>query len=548
MYCPNCKQNFDGKFCPECGTKLIEEPQATGVNLNLGDGNAISGGINMDSHNVVNNIDNSVHNITNNTSNIHNITNIAAQKSDLEILQERLDIYRKQCEGLCVNGTYSNDAMRQLDTLRATLGLGIVECDAVRENIQKLKFHQSKATLTTENEAFLDQVEQDLQYGEIDKLLSILPRLEALAEVYDAEKVQYYYYLLLAGFNPYKCVRLYENRKNENYWQSYWTSCAYLCTDDKSKAEMAMMRIENWPDKENGNLNLLKAAIALYDFSNNLYNNQHIELAEEALSGSIGNRERVLDSFYDTLSELSYGYDWHPGRSKPRPGTRSFSFFYCHYLLGEVTHKILDTCFVISRKIMSKEDFDRNYFGQSRVIFNEKFWMLGNSMEAKNDDAIIITDFSNAIFNGKKYENIKELDFSQCTKLTEIGAEVFLKCSAEIIKLPGSIREIGAGAFRESKIKQIKLPAGLKSIPEYCFEECTNLSEIELCGGENDKSLGICRYAFYRCCNLEYFTGERDTYEIIDTDSLTVDDNTYTGCNKLKSYPKNTLRETFQSI
>ena len=25
MYCPNCKQEFDGKFCPECGTKLIDE-------------------------------------------------------------------------------------------------------------------------------------------------------------------------------------------------------------------------------------------------------------------------------------------------------------------------------------------------------------------------------------------------------------------------------------------------------------------------------------------------------------------------------------------
>lgn len=25
MYCPNCKQEFPGKFCPECGTKLIEK-------------------------------------------------------------------------------------------------------------------------------------------------------------------------------------------------------------------------------------------------------------------------------------------------------------------------------------------------------------------------------------------------------------------------------------------------------------------------------------------------------------------------------------------
>lgn len=24
MYCPNCKKEFDSKFCPECGTKIVE--------------------------------------------------------------------------------------------------------------------------------------------------------------------------------------------------------------------------------------------------------------------------------------------------------------------------------------------------------------------------------------------------------------------------------------------------------------------------------------------------------------------------------------------
>ena len=35
MYCPNCKQEFDGKFCPECGAKLIEKTQRICPNCNI---------------------------------------------------------------------------------------------------------------------------------------------------------------------------------------------------------------------------------------------------------------------------------------------------------------------------------------------------------------------------------------------------------------------------------------------------------------------------------------------------------------------------------
>ena len=35
MYCPNCKQGFNSKFCPDCGTKLIEKTQRVCPNCNI---------------------------------------------------------------------------------------------------------------------------------------------------------------------------------------------------------------------------------------------------------------------------------------------------------------------------------------------------------------------------------------------------------------------------------------------------------------------------------------------------------------------------------
>ena len=35
MFCPICKQEFSGKFCPECGTKLIEKVVMVCPNCNI---------------------------------------------------------------------------------------------------------------------------------------------------------------------------------------------------------------------------------------------------------------------------------------------------------------------------------------------------------------------------------------------------------------------------------------------------------------------------------------------------------------------------------
>ena len=56
MYCPNCNKEHEGKFCPECGTKLIEKPStAGGFNLNIDEHIAFCGGNSLwDDHTIHN--------------------------------------------------------------------------------------------------------------------------------------------------------------------------------------------------------------------------------------------------------------------------------------------------------------------------------------------------------------------------------------------------------------------------------------------------------------------------------------------------------------
>ena len=85
MYCPNCKEEFPGKFCPECGIKLVEKPSA---GMNIGDGNAFNGPLTYDASSKVHKEDNSVN--IDNSSKVNNYNYIKeAEKSDMQILQEK---------------------------------------------------------------------------------------------------------------------------------------------------------------------------------------------------------------------------------------------------------------------------------------------------------------------------------------------------------------------------------------------------------------------------------------------------------------------------
>ena len=105
--CPKCNKEWPDDFmaCPLDGTALIAKPQQpNGFNVNLGDANAVSGGIHMNDQRVFN----TTNNVTNNTSTINNIN---IHKTESEIQHEReLDFVQLVRESF-INGILDHESI-----------------------------------------------------------------------------------------------------------------------------------------------------------------------------------------------------------------------------------------------------------------------------------------------------------------------------------------------------------------------------------------------------------------------------------------------------
>ena len=352
MYCPDCKKEYDGKFCPECGTKLIEKPVASGVALNLsGDANAISGGIHLtDSHNV-HNEDRSVHNISNTTSNVNNTTNNTSnvnnisgdlrinnivherQKHREEIHQEAVVKFKQLCEQVYADGVMTSDEARQLENLRLTLGLPTEEANQIREQVRQLRLQKAQTQLNPMQRMTLQQIVTMAKNGKIDLLRSSFPRLEAMAQKFDVDEVQFYYYLILAGLEPSQCIKLYEERTSDNYWQQFWTFMAYQNMEELEKAQLIMAEMEAWTDRPYGNMAMMATVSSLYTYWQDTTQTDFYEQARMFLEQGADGFSDLLDRFTQALIVLSGDDD-----ENIQEYEKDLSFYF-NYIFSGLVHK-----------------------------------------------------------------------------------------------------------------------------------------------------------------------------------------------------------------
>lgn len=251
--CPKCNKEWPDEFqaCPLDGTTLVLKPQTpSGFNLNLGDANAISGGVNLsDNHSVSNNTVNTTtsnvdsHNVINN-----NITHVEREKSPEERLLEAKNVFREACQKVFSNGMCTSEEKRELDNLKFSLGLDDDVTSQIFENA-RMSVQRKSSVLGPIQKITFQNIKAAIASNSIENINKYYPQLFAMVQKFSAEELQFTYYMLQASLFTEKCIADYEKHREDKYWQTFWACVAYRKTGNVIKSETLLADVgSKWTD------------------------------------------------------------------------------------------------------------------------------------------------------------------------------------------------------------------------------------------------------------------------------------------------------------
>ncbi len=254
MYCLKCKEYREGFYCPECGSRLVENPIGTTGGLHLGDANAISGGIHYSETNNVSN------NITNNTTNVYE-----AQKTELEIIQENETGFFDAVLLAVSNGTFGPKERAELERERIRRHVSPQRAEEIIASARKTSIIADKGADKgfLENHVIAD-VKEALELNDIDALRSKVPVLRGVASDSFDEDIQFHYQMLQASFYPESSVVDLLGARLDIYWQVFWGYVAYLKLGNDAGAASLLPKIAKFGHLQ-GNISLLMAIGCLFE-------------------------------------------------------------------------------------------------------------------------------------------------------------------------------------------------------------------------------------------------------------------------------------------
>lgn len=523
MYCPNCKQNFEGKFCPECGTKLIEEPQTTGAfNINLGDANAISGGINLTDRHDVTNIDNSVHHTTNNTTTVNNYQPEVFGASDVnieELMEKAVEHYEDENYFKAFK-IFNQIADKDIEALYY-LGECYREGNGVMQDYDvAAKWYTKAASQGFPNAQYvLGRMLLEEEYG-MQNIEKGLKTLNMAASQGNSDAMFYLGAAYLLG--------MYVEKDNDRAY--HYFSKMKKDASDAVAYGYAVSCFENNPEKA---CEILKGA----------NDRGSIDLDEmDELELAITKNGLLL--WADILCKNICGY------GKYDLGLKYYKFVSEHFGNTEAEERL---------KNLDNNWGFRNYGdyqsdGKGNYIVNDGVTDLVTEEHCRYkclipDDAIsviipssVTTIGYQAFINHDRLEQvslpdsiktIEEWAFAGCTNLKSItipdsvksiDSQAFANSALEEICIPDSVESIGSYAFEGcQKLKSVKLSKNLKSLGESAFSSCEKLSKIEITGPLTSIEEGT-------------FSGCRMLSEVILPNTIEkIGENAFCDCNYLRN-------------
>ena len=212
MYCPVCKEEHSGKFCPECGTRLVAEHVKSAGKL-------------------------------------QSEWNERFIKFGKDVLAEGLGVEKENGEQETVcQGTGASGAARPDGNARSASDSGV-------------------ASLSRRDSVLMSAVERNIDSNNAEALEKQIERLAVLVSNYSVDVVSYKYYMLLAALRPKELISLYEANTANGYWRTFWVAVAYLKCNDISKTDKAIVGLDCYSEYPEDNSLLLSALRAYAESS-----------------------------------------------------------------------------------------------------------------------------------------------------------------------------------------------------------------------------------------------------------------------------------------
>lgn len=312
--------------CPICQGELDLVVESENSNINMGNANAISGGVHSsddhskkDSDNVVNS-NNETHTNSHNTTN--NTTIYEAEKSASEKLIENERAYRLKCKELIKDGLISKEGESLLREMQVCLNLPDELASPIREEI-RLHSRRRKKRLTMTGMSDIRQTKSIIEQNTAPALQRQLEKLETWMQEYDDDMLKLMYYQMSSMLEPLRYTNRYEDGVKDEYWEVYWTYIAYLLQNREKQANEALASLGRWHayyPEQNDTILLL---------AGRLMQNEPMEDIQQARNQLTAHFTSDLQLLLDAIDELLQ-MDW----AKESIVIRPAHSFYVNTLFG----------------------------------------------------------------------------------------------------------------------------------------------------------------------------------------------------------------------